>query len=128
MSAYFRMSDAILDCDCARSLAECGKGDCAGATRLLIFIKILNAALNPSKCFVDAQSISDYFGAPIKQAQRIFDTCIQHNVLSWAGYGYNARKWLVDNGFIGKYGEKNEQSETTEKSYPSWMIAKNRRG
>ena len=97
------MNDSILDCPCARSLATSGKGDSGAALRVMIFIRILNAALSPSKRFVDANALALYFGITGKQAQRIWDTCIEYKVLQIDGYGYNARKWLVDNGYLGRY-------------------------
>lgn len=132
MSAYFRMSDRVFDCACARELARCAKGDSGGPFRVLIFIRLLNAALYPSKCFVDAQSIADCFGAPLNQAKKVFETCIRFGVLSWSGYGYNARKWIIDNGLIGRYdkekeGKEKETEQAEEPSFPSWVLSKGQR-
>ncbi len=113
MSVYFRMSDEILETPCARELARSTKGDCCSAMRILCFIKLLNAALYPSKVFIDAQSVSDAFAVPMKQAQRVFDTCISMGVLRAEGRGYNARKWLIECGYLGKY-EKTDKPEKTE--------------
>ena len=107
------MSDEILETPCARELARSTKGDCCAAMRILCFIKLLNAALYPSKVFIDAQSISDAFAVPLKQAQRVFDTCISMGVLRAEGRGYNARKWLIECGYLGKY-EKADKPEKTE--------------
>ena len=103
MNAYFRMSDAILDCPCALELGQAQRYDQYGCTRLFLFIRLLVFALSPSKCFTDAQALAVYVGVAPKQTQRVWDVCIKHGVLRKAGYGYSAREWLVENGFIGRY-------------------------
>ena len=103
MNAYFRMNDAILDCPCALELGTKTNGDSNSFTRLFLFIRLLVFALSPSKCFTDAQALAVYAGVAPKQTQRVWDTCIKHGVLRKAGYGYSAREWLVENGFIGRY-------------------------
>lgn len=75
----------------------------------MIFIKILNCALYPTKCFVDADAIAKHFGASLTQAKRVFDTCVKHKVLQRSGYGYNARQWLIDNKFLGKYDKTTDE-------------------
>lgn len=109
MSAYFRMSDAILDCPCALELAVKGNGDHCAFTRLFLFIRLLVFALSPSKCFTDAQALAVYSGVAPKQTQRVWDVCIKHGVLRRAGYGYSAREWLIENKFIGRYDKNADE-------------------
>lgn len=106
MSAYFRMSDAIFDCAPCVELARTAKGDSGAPARVMLFVKILCWALNPSKCLRDASALADAGGVSARTAERVWEVCIEHGVLRPAGYGYTARAWLVDNGFLGKY-EKN---------------------
>lgn len=103
MQAYFRMNDSIFDSPVARALAKTSKGDSGGPLRVMMLIRILNAALYPSKCFTDASALVGYFGVSEKQAQKVWDTCIEYRVLRPAGYGFSAREWLVDNGYLGRY-------------------------
>lgn len=103
MSAYFRMSDEILDCECACELAQNTVGDHYNSVRMLLFIRILCAALYPSKQFTDADALSRFSGVSVAQARRVWATCLKHRVLRKSGYGYNAHEWLVENGFLGKY-------------------------
>lgn len=111
MNAYFRMSDAILDCPCALELAEhLTLRDSMVACRQLLFIRLLVYALSPSKQFVDAASLSVYSGVSLKQCERVWEVCLKHGVLRKVDYGYNAREWLVENKFIGRY-DKNADSD-----------------
>lgn len=108
MSAYFRMNDAIFDCPCALELAQVTHGDHCSSIRVLLFIRLLTYSLSNSKEFIDASSLAILSGTPIKQAQRVWDTCIKYGVLRRVTYGYSAREWMSENGFIGKYQKQSE--------------------
>lgn len=103
MPSYFRMSDAILDCPCALELQRKTPGDRFDALRMMLFVRILTFSLSSSKFFVDAQSLAAYAGTPMAQTQRVWDTCIKFGVLRRSGYGYSAKDWMIENGFLGRY-------------------------
>lgn len=106
MPSYFRMSDAILDCPCALELQRKTPGDRFDALRVMLFIRILTFSLSSSKFFVDAQSLAAYAGTPMTQTQRVWDTCIKFGVLRRSGYGYSAKDWMIENGFLGRYDKQ----------------------
>lgn len=111
MPSYFRMSDAILDCPCALELQRKTPGDRFDALRMMLFIRILTFSLSSSKFFVDAQSLAAYAGAPMTQTQRVWDTCIKFGVLRRSGYGYSAKDWMIENGFLGRYDKYKKGTE-----------------
>lgn len=113
MPSYFRMSDAILDCPCALELQRKTPGDRFDALRMMLFIRILTFSLSSSKFFVDAQSLAAYAGTPMTQTQRVWDTCIKFGVLCRSGYGFSAKDWMIENGFLGRYDKEKQQG--TEK-------------
>jgi len=113
MPSYFRMSDAILDCPCALELQRKTPGDRFDALRVMLFIRILTFSLSSSKFFVDAQSLAAYAGTPMAQTQRVWDTCIKFGVLRRSGYGFSAKDWMIENGFLGRYDKEKQQG--TEK-------------
>lgn len=106
--AWFKMSDAILDCDVMREFMTCGKGERVSDFQML-FIRLITSALSPSKEFADASALARFYGVSQRQADRVWDACIRHGVLRKASYGYSARQWLVDNGFLGKSKTKEEK-------------------
>lgn len=106
MPSYFRMSDEILDCPCALELQRKTPGDRFDALRVMLFIRILTFSLSSSKSFVDAQSLAAYSGTPMTQTQRVWDTCIKFGVLRRSGYGYSAKDWMIENGFLGRYDKQ----------------------
>ena len=106
MPSYFRMSDAILDCPCALELQRKTPGDRFDALRMMLFIRILTFSLSSSKFFVDAQSLAAYAGMPMTQTQRVWDTCVKFGVLRRSGYGYSAKDWMIENGFLGRYSKQ----------------------
>ena len=106
MPSYFRMSDAILDCPCALELQRKTSGDRFDALRMMLFIRILTFSLSSSKFFVDAQSLAAYAGTPMMQTQRVWDTCIKFGVLRRSGYGFSAKDWMIENGFLGRYDKQ----------------------
>lgn len=108
MAAYFRMSDAIFDCPCALELAQATHGDHCSSIRVLLFVKLLTYSLSTSKEFIDASSLAAISGTPIKQAQKVWDTCVKHGVLRRSEYGYSARAWMIEHGFLGKYQKQSE--------------------
>lgn len=107
--AWFKMSDAILDCDVMREISIASKGDSMADTRSMLFIRLITSALSPSKEFIDASALARFYGVSQRQADRVWDSCIRHGVLKKATYGYSARQWLVDNGFLGKAKTKEEK-------------------
>lgn len=111
MPSYFRMSDAILDCPCALELQRRTPGDRFDALRMMLFIRILTFSLSSSKFFVDAQSLAAYAGTPITQTQRVWDTCIKFGVLRRSGYGFSAKDWMIENGFLGRYDKEKQGTE-----------------
>lgn len=115
MPSYFRMSDAILDCPCALELSRRTPGDRFDALRMMLFIRILTFSLSSSKFFVDAQSLAAYAGTPITQTQRVWDTCIKFGVLRRSGYGFSAKDWMIENGFLGRYDKGKQQGTEARK-------------
>lgn len=111
MPSYFRMSDAILDCPCALELQRKTTGDRFDALRMMLFIRILTFSLSSSKFFVDAQSLAAYAGTPMAQTQRVWDTCIKFGVLRRSGYGFSAKDWMIENGFLGRYDKNKKETE-----------------
>lgn len=109
--AYFRMCEEIWDHPCMLELMHRENGDHAHGSRMCAFLRILTLALYPSKQFSDASSLAAITGLSAKQAQRVWDTCIRHGVLRKATYGYTAREWLIENGFLGKYGSQDAEAE-----------------
>ena len=114
MGAYFRMSDEILDSPAAIELSQVTHGDHCSAMRVLLFIRLLNYSLSPSKQFVDAQALSIHSGVPIKQAQKVWDVCIKYQILRKVEYGYNAREWMVEHGHIGRYSKTESNKAFSE--------------
>ena len=110
MPSYFRMSDAILDCPCALELQRKTPGDRFDALRMMLFIRILTFSLSSSKFFVDAQSLAAYAGTPMTQTQRVWDTCIKFGVLRRSGYGFSAKDWMNENGFLGRYDKQGTEA------------------
>ena len=111
MPSYFRMSDAILDCPCALELQRKTPGDRFDALRMMLFIRILTFSLSTSKFFVDAQSLAAYAGTPMTQTQRVWDICIKFGVLRRSGYGFSAKDWMIENGFLGRYDKEKQGTE-----------------
>lgn len=110
MGAYFRMSDAVLDCPCAVELGKAGRGDHCGSMRVLLFIRLLVWSLSPSKEFRDAAALAAMSGAPDAQAQMVWDACIRHGVLRKASYGYSARSWMAEAGLVGRYKKESDRA------------------
>ena len=102
MNVFFKMCDEILDSKPAQELAQKSPRDRFDSTRVLLFIKLLTYALSPSKQFVDAAALADFSGAPLKQAEKVWEVCRKHGVLRMADYGYTARAWMVENGYLGR--------------------------
>lgn len=111
MPSYFRMSDAILDCPCALELQRKTPGDRFDALRMMLFIRILTFSLSTSKFFVDANSLAAYAGTPMAQTQRVWDTCIKFGVLRRSGYGFSAKDWMIENGFLGRYDKQGTEKK-----------------
>lgn len=111
MPSYFRMSDAILDCPCALALQRKTPGDRFDSLRMMLFLRILTFSLSSSKFFVDAQSLAAYAGTPMTQTQRVWDTCIKFCVLRRSGYGYSAKDWMIENGFLGRYDKQGTEKK-----------------
>lgn len=110
MTAYFRMSDAFMDTRIAADVGRpMGRGDRFSAERLLTYTRIAIAALSPSKAFRDAEALSTSMGVSMKQAQIVWDICIEHGMLRPDGYGYTARAWLRENNFIGRYDKADRE-------------------
>ena len=103
MNAFFKMSDEVLDTPCAIELSRgAHPRDNMGPTRMLLYIRILVSALSPSKQFVNAEALALFMGAPQKQAEIVWNVCREHGVLRMAEYGFTARAWMVENGYLGR--------------------------
>lgn len=110
MNAYFRMSNEIFMCPAVIELSQKSNGDSNSSMRVLIFIRILSYSVSAVR-FVDAKMLSTIMGVAVKQAQRVWDVCMNHGVLRQDGMGYSAREWLSENGYFGTYSEKKEEKK-----------------
>lgn len=109
--AYFRMCEGVLAHPCTLELLERESRDNASGSRFYAYICILTDALSPSKEYKDPKMLSAKTGINMRQAQRVWDTCIRYGVLRKATYGFTAREWLIENGFLGKYGKPDAEAE-----------------
>jgi len=110
MNAYFRMSNEIFMCPAVIEMSQKSNGDSNSSMRVLIFIRILSYSVSSVR-FVDAKALSTIMGVAVKQAQRVWDVCMNHGVLRKDGMGYSAREWLSENGYFGSYSEKKEEKK-----------------
>jgi hypothetical protein len=76
----------------------------------MLFIRLITSALSPSKEFIDASALARFYGVSQRQADRVWDACIRHGVLKKATYGYSARQWLIENGFLGNGKTREERN------------------
>lgn len=126
---WFKFSENLLR---ERVVKRCktaiGRGDKEGSLRfnglLMIFLESLNN--NYWETFLD---VSDSLRMPEKQVERIWNICIEENVLRPFAKGFNALEWLKEKNLVGSLKTESVEIQPVAHSFvensSNTKIAKN---
>jgi len=88
------------------------KYDNTGAHRIFLLIFALSNSVN-GHAWQDAADLALRLGRPIKQCERVWQLCIEENVLRPVPGGYSAIEWMREKGYFNddwKYRQPQRQT------------------
>lgn len=92
------------------------KHDPHGERKLIALIQMLCGSVN-GKSWRDARDLSLMLRRPLRQCERVWQLCIEENVLRPVADGYSAIEWLKEKGYYNEnWKEKSGESGGEEKS------------
>ena len=86
--------------------------DCTGERRILTLIIALTNSVN-GHAWQDADDLALRLGRPLKQCERVWQLCIEENVLRPVPGGYSAIEWMREKGYFNddwKYRQPQRQN------------------
>ena len=82
-----------------RCTEPCMRRDSAGDRRLITMQFLLSNSVN-GHAWQDAADLALRLGRPIKQCERVWQLCIEENVLRPVPGGYSAIEWMREKGYF----------------------------
>jgi len=90
--------------------------DSTGEKRLITLINLLCDSVN-GKSWLDAADLSMRLRRPLKQCERVWQLCIEENVLRPVDDGYSAIAWLREKGYFNDDWRNREHDSGQRQNY-----------